>query len=222
MSASRFKYPRTPHLPWSPGVSDDDVRIVDLQCFEGRNIVVTEKMDGENTTMYADYLHARSIDGRHHPSRDWVKQLHASVGHMIPEGWRICGENLYARHSVAYDSLRSYFYMFSIWNERNICLDWDETLEWSALLGFELPRVLYRGGWDEGLIRDFHIDTETMEGYVVRNEQAFPYTDFMRNIAKWVRKGHVQTDEHWMFARIVPNGLEGEHDRDEKREEENT
>lgn len=36
-------------------------------------VVITEKMDGENTTLYRDGLHARSLDSRHHPSRNWVK-----------------------------------------------------------------------------------------------------------------------------------------------------
>jgi hypothetical protein len=29
----------------------------------------TERIDGENTTLYAACIHARSVDGRHHPSR---------------------------------------------------------------------------------------------------------------------------------------------------------
>jgi len=61
-----YKYPRTYHLPWSPGVNDDDKVIHDVAVFDNCEIVVTEKMDGENCTMYLDYIHARSIDGRNH------------------------------------------------------------------------------------------------------------------------------------------------------------
>jgi hypothetical protein len=68
----RIKYPRTLHLPWSPGVSSDDRVLHDLSCFTNKEVVVTTKMDGENTTLYADVFHARSIDGRHHSSRDWL------------------------------------------------------------------------------------------------------------------------------------------------------
>ncbi len=118
----RKKYPRTPHLPWSSGATSDDVRIVDLAGFEGRRVVVTEKLDGENTSLYRDGMHARSIDSRHHPSRDWVKGLQARIGYEIPDGWRLCGENMYARHSVAYDDLESFFYLFSVWNGRDECL----------------------------------------------------------------------------------------------------
>lgn len=92
----RTKYPRTLHVPWSPGLMNDDRAMDHLGGFVGLDVVVTEKLDGENTTLYADGLHARSIDGRHHPSRDWVKAAHGRVAWTIPEGWRICGENMYA------------------------------------------------------------------------------------------------------------------------------
>jgi hypothetical protein len=97
------KYPRTYHLPWSDGATDDDRVLTDEDLetnFAGRTVVVTEKMDGENTTMYNDCIHARSPDSGPHPSRDWVKNLHAQIQWQIPEGWRISGENLYATHTL--------------------------------------------------------------------------------------------------------------------------
>ena len=36
-----------------------------------------------------------------------------------------------------------------------------------------------------------------VEGFVVRNVDSFAYEDFSKNVAKYVRKNHVQTDEHW-------------------------
>ncbi len=207
METSHYKYPRTPHLPWSPGADADDVILWATEAFAGLEVVVTEKMDGENTTMYADHIHARSLDSRHHPSRDWVKRLHGRIAHQIPPRWRLCGENLYARHSVAYDELDSYFYLFSIWNEHNECLDWDETREWAALLGLVTPHEFYRGEWDDELVQSIEVDTDVVEGYVARTVAGFGYADFQQHIAKWVRKNHVQTDEHWMHAQIVPNTL---------------
>ena len=35
------------------------------------------------------------------------------------------------------------------------------------------------------------------EGIVIRNAARFDNEDFSKNVMKWVRKGHVQTDEHW-------------------------
>ncbi|MEL7307213.1 MAG: RNA ligase family protein, partial [Pseudomonadota bacterium] len=39
----------------------------------------------------------------------------------------MCGENLYARHSISYNNLPSYFMAFSVWNELNQCLSWQDT-----------------------------------------------------------------------------------------------
>jgi hypothetical protein len=41
------KYPRTWHLPWSESESSDDVWLTDTKHFEGKEVVVTEKLDGE-------------------------------------------------------------------------------------------------------------------------------------------------------------------------------
>jgi len=203
----RYKYPRTKHLPWSPGASSDDLIADTVDTLRGKRIVVTEKMDGENTTLYQDHIHARSIDSRPHPSRDWVKRMHGSVAHLIPKGWRLCGENLYARHSIEYEGLPSYFLLFSVWNEANECLSWKETQEWAELLGVHLVPVMYEGVFDEDVVKNLVFDTSRVEGYVIRAAESFGFKDFPSHVAKWVRKNHVQTDEHWMNQEIVPNGL---------------
>jgi hypothetical protein len=206
-SSQRYKYPRTPHLPWSRGTSTDDVHVEHCAAFEGQEVVVTEKMDGENTSLYREGMHARSLDSRHHASRDWVKAWHGSVAHEIPAGWRFCGENLFARHSVAYSGLRSYFYLFSVWDAENNCLSWPETVEWAELLGCAPPKVLYAGLWNATAIKKLRVDESVSEGYVVRLAKGFAYADFSKSVAKWVRRNHVQTDQHWMYAQIVPNQL---------------
>ncbi|WP_405763368.1 RNA ligase family protein [Streptomyces sp. NBC_00045] len=202
----RTHYPRTPHLPWSPGAAADDVRAVGLPGLAGREVVVTEKLDGENTTLYADGLHARSLDSGHHPSRAWVKGLQSRIGAGIPAGWRVCGENLYARHSLPYEDLDSWFYGFSVWDGEH-CLDWDRTVGFLRGVGVPTPRVLWRGVFDERALRKLRLDTARQEGYVVRTVAGFARADFGRSVAKWVRGGHVQTDAHWMYAQVVPNGL---------------
>lgn len=206
------KYPRTHHFSWSEGVNDDDRIIENLDKFIDQRVIVTEKMDGENTTMYRDYIHARSIDGRSHVSRDWVKGFWSKIAHDIPEGWRICGENMYAVHSISYERLPSYFLGFSIWNEKNVCLSWDETLEWFQLLNITSVPVLYDGIFDVEKVKSCWDPKkwETSEGYVVRLAEPFRYGEFRASIGKFVRKGHVQTVKHWMYGKEVQkNGLEG-------------
>jgi predicted kinase len=203
----RTHYPRTRHLPWSPGATADDLRVTDLSGLRGRDVVVTEKLDGENTTLYADGLHARSLDSAHHPSRTWVKALQARIGHAIPEGWRVCAENMYARHSIAYDDLESWFYGFSVWDADGRCLDWDRTVAFLRALGVPVPRVLWRGVFDERALRALRLDPVRQEGYVVRVVDGFGAEEFGQRVAKWVRAGHVRTDTHWMYAAVVENGL---------------
>lgn len=205
----RTHYPRTPHLPWSPGAASDDVRIADLAALTGSEVVVTEKLDGENTTLYADGLHARSLDSAHHPSRTWVKALQARIGPRVPAGWRICGENMFARHSIPYEDLASHFYGFSVWDGGH-CLDWDRTVDFLRDLGIPTPPVLWRGVFDaraEKTLRALRTDTRRQEGYVVRPAEGFPAAAFGRRVAKWVRPGHVATDTHWMHTGVVANGL---------------
>ncbi|MGW1618112.1 RNA ligase family protein [Streptomyces sp. NPDC002172] len=203
----RTHYPRTRHLPWSPGATSDDLRVTDLSGLRGREVVVTEKLDGENTTLYADGLHARSPDSAHHPSRAWVKALQARIGHALPDGWRVCGENMFARHSIAYDDLESYFYGFSVWDAEGRCLDWDRTVVFLRGLGVPVPRVLWRGVFHERALRALRLDPGRQEGYVVRVADGFDAREFGDRVAKWVRAGHVRTDTHWMHAAVVENGL---------------
>lgn len=206
-----FKYPRTYHLPFSEGNTSDDKMLSSaaLDAFVGKLIVITEKMDGENTTMYTDHYHARSLDSNNHPSRNYVKGLWGAIKHEIPEGWRICGENLYAQHSIKYDSLPSYFMVFSIWNEKNICLSWQETKEYAAILGLETVPELFVGMYDESLLKNFisNLDLNSQEGIVMRTAGEYEFSEFSSNVAKWVRKNHVQTDEHWTLGPIIPNKL---------------
>ncbi len=216
----RVKYPRTWHLPWSPGVTVDD-RVLDRDLVDKwtYDVVITEKMDGENTTMYHDGLHARSIDYMGHPSRSYVRQLHASICGEIPEGWRICGENLWAEHSIAYHDLSSYFQVFSIWNG-SICLSWQDTIEWCELLGLQTVKVLWQGEWQdlkEGGYPALHTNVmmhaghgaknHEVEGYVVRPAESFELYEFTAHVGKFVRQNHVTTHGHWMHKQVIQNRL---------------
>ena len=207
------KYPRTSHLPWSSGISEDDRIIQSLDLFQEQRVIVTEKLDGENTTLYSDYYHARSVDSKNHPSRNMAKSLHALFAHDIPKGWRLCCENLYAQHSIPYDNLESYLYGISVWNDKNVCLSWEESKDWFALFGLPTVPVLYDGVFDEKIIKNLYDEKDlkkwlTSEGYVVRVAREFGYGEFRKVVAKYVRSKHVTTTKHWMHGQpIVVNQL---------------
>ena len=212
----RIKYNRTSHLPWSLGRTNDDKVLKSTRHFDGREVAVTEKLDGENTTIYSDgTCHARSLDSASHESQAWVRALAAQIGHEIPEGWRVCGENVFATHSLGYDKLTTYFYVFGIYDENNRCLSWDETVEWAALLGLETVPVRYQGLWNVDAVKACYDGTSAFgdegEGYVVRVVESFDYADFPQSVAKFVRTGHVQEGaKHWRQRTVVPNTLSDE------------
>ncbi len=204
------KYPRTPHFPWSEGKTEDDRTLDNCDHFTGKIVVITEKLDGENASIYKDYYHARSIDGRNHWSRSYIKNLQARIGWALSEGWRICCENLYAVHSIKYYDLEDYVYGLSIWNEKNICLSWEDTVEYFQVLGLPYPKVLYHGTWDEDYVKHLYTkeDRNYMEGYVVRITDAFAYGSFSKSVAKFVRAGHVDSNNHhWLFSATEKNEL---------------
>lgn len=203
MFVEYVKYPRTYHLPWSPGKTEDDRTFQDLSVFEGKRVIVTRKMDGENFSGYRDYCHARSVDGRSHYTRDWAKNFWMQRSYELPEGWRVCAENLYAVHSIKYEDLPGYLLGFSIWNEKNECLSWDETVEWFALLDMPIVPVLYDGIWNEAVIKklyDERTDRDVHEGYVVRLADSFEYKNFKTSVAKYVRANHVANQKHWFYG----------------------
>lgn len=213
----RIKYPRTLHLPFSPGATADDKMLSEAQLdayYCGVDVTYTEKMDGENTTMYSDYLHARSLDSRHHPSRDWVKRFQSEIGHNMPDRWRLCGENMFAKHSISYDNLDSYFYGFSIWDENNICLSWEDTKLWFEILGVQCVPELKECPPISCLEAVENLGNQLVEqgkeGFVVRRSKCFEYSRFERSVAKYVRANHVQTDKHWMNSQVIPNTLKGQ------------
>lgn len=199
------KYPRTYHLDFSKQIHSDDKIIKTLDHLSKKEIIITEKLDGENTSIYKDYFHARSLDSQHNFTRNWIKQLHSIIGYQIPDGWRLCGENVNYLHSIAYKDLESFFYLFSIWDENNQRLHWDEMILFANELDLATPHVFYRGNYDLDVIKDLakNFDTENKEGFVVSTVEGFHYDDFDKYVTKWVRANHVQPNQdgvvqHWL------------------------
>ena len=214
MSMDHVKYPKTPHFLWSESLQNDDRRIDSLDKFIGQQIVVSEKLDGENTGMTSQRCHARSLDSKHHPSRNLVKQLHATISPQIPDGWKLFGENVYAKHTVFYEKLTAYFYLFSIWDESQRCLSWKDTEEWAEILGVKTVPVLYQGIWDETKIKSCWSGKSffggSQEGYVVRLASGFSLEDFPLSIGKFVSAEfkNNMSDVHWAQTEVIPNLME--------------
>lgn len=157
-------------------------------------------MDGGNLSFYRDAFHGRSKDSGTHAWDTAAKALWASVRYSIPEGWRVSGESMYARRSVSYDDLPGVFLIFGAWDEDNNTLDWPTVESLAEEMGVPTVPVLYRGdSWLDAIAawKTKGFTPAESEGFVVRNAESFRYTDFSRNIGKFVRADHVRTRADW-------------------------
>lgn len=212
------KYPRSFHLPWSAGGTNDDKRLHDVSALLGREIVITEKCDGSNLTYTRQGVFARSHNGPpSHASFDWAKATHGRVLYKLSDDVSVFCEYCYAIHSIEYGALPDYSLVFGVRDDaRRLWWDWDMVVAQARDL--ELPTVplLFRG--TIGSERELEQLTIAMaaepscfggprEGVVVRVAASFEEAVFSRSLAKWVRKGHVTTDEHWAHQAIRPQRL---------------
>lgn len=208
----RIKYPRTYHLPYSQSKTDDDKTLPNDDQFKGMEVVVTIKMDGENTTVYPDgYIHARSLDGTGYEWQNWLKGKVWDFCYKLPEDFRIIGENLYAKHSIGYkfDNIEKCFQVFCVayTNENGVDMfgSWEFIRQICESLGLYHVREIYKGIYDKDKIMKAFEDVkkelaeqgQDIEGFVVRDTEAFPSAEFSKHVAKYVRANHVQTDKHW-------------------------
>jgi RNA ligase-like protein len=193
-----MKYPRTYHLPDSPGTTKDDRVQHDLSWLDGE-LVVTEKLDGGNLTFTRDEMYARSLDSGTQPWDRPAKALWAMTAHRIPDDWRVCGESMWARRSIAYRDLPGVFIVFGIWDETDTLLGWDDTVDWAQRLELPVVPVLYRGASISEARAAWagRLDPETSEGYVLRSAGRIPVAEFSHKVLKWVRAGHVRTEASW-------------------------
>lgn len=203
----KTKYPRTLHLPFSPEVHSDDKVLYDISGFIGKEIVITEKLDGGNCCLKTDGVFART----HALATDcetfnYIKNVHYfSKKYMFNNAYKYYGENVYAIHSIEYTDLKDFFYLFGISDEKEF-ISYDDMLVEARRLDFLTAPLVFRGVFNSVSELKNFLDREILkesfiggnrEGFVLRNPNSFKVDDFSKNIVKYVREGHVQTDEHW-------------------------
>lgn len=216
MSVSR-KYGRTFHYPFSPGTtSDDRINTSYWDDISRLNTVIhTEKLDGENNCLSKYGVFARSHAAPTVSS--WTKSIREKWELLKNDlgDYEIFGENLYAIHSIEYQKIESHYYVFGV-RENDRWLSWEETMFIAGFFDFPTVPVLYEEksfgdklAYEKKILdvvqqpsvfhsQDLltHKDC-TMEGIVSRNKNEYLVSEFQNNVFKYVRKGHVKTDEHW-------------------------
>ncbi len=229
--AQSEKYGRTYHYPFSPGTTSDD-RINydywnDLQQID--ELVHTEKLDGENNCLNKYGVFARShATPTTSPWTATIRQYWQQVKNDLGE-LEIFLENCYAIHSLQYTKLEHHFFVFAV-RLNDTWLSWEETKFYAAMLDLPVvpeiavvPKPAVKTDFEQcvlqmitgaGSFAPFDKATQqpaTMEGLVTRNAAPYKSEKFKHNVFKYVRKGHVKTDEHWTRnwkrAPLIAEGL---------------
>jgi hypothetical protein len=119
------KYPRTWHLPFSPGLTRDDRIMPDgVARLLGRPLVLTEKMDGSNVVLRRGGVFPRA---RWHESMGSLEALHATIIHPLPEGIDVAAEWLLATHAIRYDRLAALCQVFGAFDaDREAFVAWGD------------------------------------------------------------------------------------------------
>lgn len=199
-----MKYGRTYHFPFSEGATNDDKIQKNWHRILDNDIVMTEKLDGENTCLKTSGIYARSHAA---PTKNpWSvnmlpiwNRIKDSLGDL-----NIFGENLYGVHSIEYKNLKDFFYVFAI-RENDKWLSWEEVKFYAEALDLLVVPEIKIGKFTEKLIKKEIAENLLLgsrlngecEGFVFRNINSFSVTDFSTNVLKYVRKNHIKTDEHW-------------------------
>ena len=114
---------------------------------------------------------------------------------------------VYGIHSIEYDPLKEYrtYYLFAV-RQGDTFLSWDDVELYASFLDIPTVPVVLRGGFDSQVEMTQFLRAERLlpsmlgeekEGFVIRKPDAFAANDFDRNVMKYVRPKHVQTDQHW-------------------------
>ena len=213
------KYNRTFHFPWSPGGTSDDKIAASIDSLLNVDIVITEKIDGSNTSLESGGCFARTHSGPpSHDSFDGLKAMHATIKYKIPEGIQLFGEWCFALHSIAYNELPGYFLLFNVRDlERgSMWASWDEVEMWAEEVGVPTVPVLFKGQVSNEkelrqLVESLMIQPSRCggirEGVVARISTAFADNEFSNCVMKCVRANHVQTSDHWKDQEIIRNKL---------------
>lgn len=153
------KFPRTPHIKGSNiQKGDEDLKQISFDQFEGKHLIIEEKIDGANTAISFDSDGNMLLQNRGHLLSGGYKEKHYSLFKQWAMIWKdalyevlkdryiMYGEWMYAKHTVYYDALPHYFIEFDIFDKKNnIFLDTSSRRELLKDLPIKSVPVLKEG-----------------------------------------------------------------------------
>lgn len=201
------KYPRTFHWHTSPGVQSDDKMHKNPDIFTDIPIVITEKLDGSNCLISTGGVYARSTGQE--AAHSWfamVRKHHAWKTLNLNDHY-FYGEELFGVHSIEYGPIKEdeTFRLFAV-RAGDFWFPWSDVEGFASKLNVKTTPVLFKGTfgsvkeidkWFEEEINKPSVLGGEREGFVIRYSSNIGIKHFGTFVAKYVRAGHIQTDQSW-------------------------
>lgn len=137
MNESR-KYCRSLHAQISLGTTSDDRFMPNgyVESFaQKEGLILTEKLDGQNNCFNKRGVFARSHTAPTEHAWDKPMRERWELIKNDLNDLEIFGENMYGIHSIAYNKLESFFYVFAV-REGDRWLSWEEVKFYAEMLDF--------------------------------------------------------------------------------------
>lgn len=212
------KYPRIPHVPGSNAM-DDDVSV----DYPRGIFLVFEKVDGANLGislsggMFSFQNRGGFLENkRPHPqwdaAKNWFNQHYWGIMNYLAQhpGHTVFGEWLYARHSIYYDSLPSYFFLYDVFDGEKFLQYRDFRKEFIYSAGVFVPKYITITSdirefveWSKlHYSSQYSTDANSYEGFIFRD-----VADYSRAF-KYVRSEFTAgIEEHWFNRKLERNSL---------------
>jgi len=79
-----------------------------------------------------------------HASFGPVKQLASQITYLLPSNIQLFGENMFGIHSIEYNGLNSFFYIFAALRDGSLWLSWDHVTELAEEIGVPTVPIVAR------------------------------------------------------------------------------
>lgn len=222
-----MKFPRTYHLPWSPGRGDTDDKIHSYktieQCLVNQPIVITEKLDGENQCWSSSSWHLRSESSTNGGVlRSRSKSKWAAVKDKLLPYHFYYIEDLSNVHSIKYedtDRLKAnpLFLIAAcevtasevLWKSYNFLMDEAMRLDLEIVPILDM-KAKFSTVKELQSYTNYKANLPSCLGGQREGLVVTPYDlgwQWPEAACKWVRANHVTTDQHWHTLALAARSL---------------
>lgn len=132
------------------------------------DLVLIEKLDGQNNCFnkYGVFARSHTLPSAHpwdKPMRERWELIKNDLNDL-----EIFGENMYGIHSIAYQKLESYYYVFAV-REKGHWLSWEEVKFYASMLDFPtVPEILIQVKLSE-IFNEIEDEDKILETWLTKN-----------------------------------------------------